>query len=570
MFKQLKKLAPVTVLSLALMMMTASPALADFSVGNTDTGAESDNAIGTDISTELEYRNINSEDVDNDFPVEVNSGGNTSEFEDGSEIETGDIELAGEFQNDLNANAFDQSSDFDPEGEVFNDFTGFDSDNEASVVINFPMDLFNYNLAEIGNLGGIFANSGYNLSDFNLGFSYLGTGDADLEIDGENVANANFSELEDFLGAGEIEVGNSGTGPESDNEAEVDIDTELAIANRNYADIDNELFVSANTGCNEVEFNSGDDCDCFGLSCACGGFGGGLETGDADLAISLINRANENKTVVNSNWDLGSFAALNEGTGFDSDNEAEIEYDSDLAVESQNNADIDNEIAIMSNTGHNSITANSGSENALETGDALSEVAIENAVNSNVTEIDGGFGGEIAVGNACTGAESDNEAEVDIDQDVDVSSQNNADIDNDVVVSTNTGYNLSEFNGFGDCDTCGSEGSGILTGDAEANVAIENQVNSNVTEISNFGDLDIEAVNEGTGFGSDNSAVVDYSNDVNIINQNYADIDNNVVVNSNTGNNVSNFNGGSSISTGNSSVTFGVSNTGNTNVVKGN
>lgn len=565
MIKQLKTLAPVTVLSMAL-MMTASPVLADFSVGNSGTGAESDNEIGVEIDRDLEYLDINNQDVDNEFPISINTGDNGSEFGDGSEIETGDIDLTGEFENDLNANVFEESNDFDPSGEVFNDFTGFDSDNSAFVVWNLPIDILNSNLVDLDNLGQILANTGYNESSFNLGFSLLGTGDADLEIDGENVLNANFSELEDFTGADEITVGNENTGPLSDNEAFVEIDTEIDIDNINDADIDNDLYVSANTGGNCVEFNSG-DCDCFGGGCSCGD-DGLLATGDAAIGLDLINQANENATSILSSMGLGDIIALNSNTGFGSDNEAEVEIDSDIDVESNNDADIDNDIDLYANTGYNDMEFNSGSHGSIETGDASSEVAIENRVNSNSTEIDMDMGGDISVINECTGAESDNEAEADIDLELDIDNENDADIDNDINIGTNTGYNSSEFNDFGDCDDCGSDG-WLQTGNADASVNIENQVNANVTELSNFGDLDIIAENSGTGYCSDNETTVNYSNSVDITNRNYADINNDVTINANTGGNVSGFNGGSGINTGNSSVTFGVSNGGNTNIVNG-
>jgi hypothetical protein len=98
------------------------------------------------------------------------------------------------------------------------------------------------------------------------------------------------------------------------------------------------------------------------------------------------------------------------------------------------------------------------------------------------------------------------------------------------------------------------------------NVAISNQVNTNATSVAVAPIAGIVTGNQGTGAFSTNTASVAVVNNVDVVNNNYADIDNCVNVTSNTGNNSSSFNtGASAVSTGGAAVTFGAVNSANNN-----
>ncbi len=80
------------------------------------------------------------------------------------------------------------------------------------------------------------------------------------------------------------------------------------------------------------------------------------------------------------------------------------------------------------------------------------------------------------------------------------------------------------------------------------------------------GALAVEADNSNTGAGSDNEATVEIENDVTIVSNNEANINNNIDIWANTGNNSADKNtGDGSVSTGDITGSVSITNTGNEN-----
>ena len=168
--------------------------------------------------------------------------------------------------------------------------------------------------------------------------------------------------------------------------------------------------------------------------------------------------------------------------------------------------------------------------------------------------------------NSNTGAGSDNDASVTIDNDVTINSNNTANIINTINISANTGNNSADKNT--------GDGS-VNTGDINGSVNIGNDVNGNTLNSVgvNCGglcdyNLDISTSNNNTGANSSNNADANVSNNVDITQNNNLDIDNNVGADLNTGGNSADKNtGDGSVKTGDINFDITVSNSGNNNSI---
>ncbi len=140
----------------------------------------------------------------------------------------------------------------------------------------------------------------------------------------------------------------SGNGSRSDNTISVDTSKSIDITQSNDADFDNNVRVSANTGDNSLEDNTGGD--------------NSIETGDVDTDIEIANIAGHNVL------DLGGLCGCEEeldaiisGNGYRSDNSIDVDQDAQLTVRQDNDSDIDNNVRVDANTGDNESEGNTGS-----------------------------------------------------------------------------------------------------------------------------------------------------------------------------------------------------------------
>ena len=279
----------------------------------------------------------------------------------------------------------------------------------------------------------------------------------------------------------------SGNGSNSDNDANVTVNTSKTIFQTNTADIDNNVKISANSGDNKAEDNTGGDV--------------AINTGDANVSSSVSNSANSNVASLDCGSCPGDLNVKISGNGSDSDNKADVDVNNTLSVIQANNADVDNDVDVDANTGGNKAEDNTGGEVEIETGDAKVEVAIENMVNQNVANIGGGDGGSVDVEISGNGSDSDNDVYLDLNNYVGVFQNNNADIENDVDVWANSGNNEAEDNTGGDVK--------IDTGDADVSVDVKNKANFNGLNLDDCCELDLDIKVAGNGADSDNKADVD-------------------------------------------------------------
>src|SRR3990167_4445517 len=204
---------------------------------------------------------------------------------------------------------------------VGNENSGPMSTNYASSTTNTTAEFTNVNNADIVSTLNVDANTGNNTASMNTGGGYVSTGMADAAISNSTVANSNTVDEEGTVwlvivnemgkwvghivgnpygvntasnslpvttesgGLGEqsfsVYSQNQITGPMSTNVSEINQNEETSVENINNAAITNNITANANTGNNEAKINTG---------------AGIIETGDADVGLSLLNLANTNVT----------------------------------------------------------------------------------------------------------------------------------------------------------------------------------------------------------------------------------------------------------------------------------
>ena len=223
------------------------------------------------------------------------------------------------------------------------------------------------------------------------------------------------------------------------------------------------------------------------------------------------------------------------GNGSESVNTVSAEISQTTSVVQENNASIENSVDTSADTGGNTASDNTGGSVQIETGDIIEELTIENAVNSSFVDIpccESDFSAEIS-GN---GEGSENTINISEENNTEIYISQNADIDNRVEGSANTGNNSANDNTGGNIliDT----GSIFVTG------GIKNgPVNFyNITGGSGGGDVSVRV--SGNGSGSTNFINLLFGNLASLMVNNYADLDNDVTWDLNTGGNEANGNTG--------------------------
>lgn len=168
-------------------------------------------------------------------------------------------------------------------------------------------------------------------------------------------------------------------------------------------------------------------------------------------------------------------------------------------------------------------------DTTVTTGDATTNVTASNTANNNEAEVKG-QGGDQHITIKGNGAFSDNNVQARTHNETNVEQTNDTDIDNDINVNSNTGNNTAGFNTGGDVR--------IHTGDANTNVTVNDTAGNNVLKLDGCDDCKETTITlSGNGAFSNNTVRYVDSNTVNVNQNNITNIENNINVNANTGNN---------------------------------
>jgi hypothetical protein len=340
------------------------------------------------------------------------------------------------------------------------------------------------------------------------------------------------------------EAGNDTTGASSVNNTSVTTTRVVTITNTNSSSVSNKVSSWVNSGYNSASGNTGD---------------GTIGTGGASWGGSFSTNANCNEADVMMDMD-GDPSATNKTTGASSVNDALVDVNNTVTLTNENNSTVGNELDVDVDSGNNNADSNTGS-GSVDTGNAGASGSVRTETNANTAQVSGGSSSEHSTSNDTTGFGSDNDAVVDLDNLTTFSNLNNSDIGNFLDVWVDSGGNSASMN-TGD--------GGVTTGDASVNPAgidVLSLANGNFANIAGgVGETTGGASNKTTGASSVNDALVDVDNVVNLINDNWGFIDNDVLASAISGQNTADSNTGSaSIGTGASSTDVGVGNVLNTN-----
>jgi len=461
------------------------------------------------------------------------------------------------------------------------------------------------------------------------GDTSIATGDANAIGDITNNANTNLASTTPTAGASGTQATNTGNGSGSTNTNTID-DASSSLTNQNNsATVNNNANIGAKTGNNTIKDNLNGDV--------------AITTGDANTALTVVNDVNTNiagSDIVEFNvvddhvGDIildfsnpcatggcvaGTPAYLNNsGNGANSTNTNDVTQTlTDLTFQN-NDATIENNLILDSDSGHNKAKDNLGGDVAIVTGDANVSANVMNFANNNfagnvlvgVVNIFGDLIGDIILpeqqtsgnpgtyaANAGNGADSTNFNNIDqstLDQ---INQTNNANINNNLDLTAYTGKNTATDNISGDVS--------MTTGEANVVAQVLNIANTNIvggtwwvvlvneagnwlgrivggSEGANYAgsegtefivnpDGTITAYNAANGAGSTNTNDLTTSSTNTTTQANNANITNNLTLSANTGANQSrdNVGGNTSITTGDANIVASVVNFLNNNFVGG-
>ncbi|MBI2587607.1 hypothetical protein HYW29_02265 [Candidatus Amesbacteria bacterium] len=363
---------------------------------------------------------------------------------------------------------------------------GAESENEADVQFTGATTVVQTNQASISNNIDADADTGENDANQNTGGSVLvKTGDAITGVKVENVVNSNQASV-DCCPAGDTDIEISGNGAESENEVELKNDADINLFQTNQAQIYNRVDAEAETGENDANQNTGGDVQ--------------VKTGNASTWVGVTNTANANWAQI-GDGNQGSLSAQILGNGFKSDNDIVLDLDNDTMLVQTNLADITNYIYAEAETGENDANQNTGGDVLVDTGDAETGVEVDNMVNFNWADVDcGGCVLDLLAKVAGNGAETENEIELKLDNDLTVHQTNECGDE-----KKRAWPELWDHRGYReDCSTrvdadaeTGENDANQNTGDPEGDPSVLTGDSTSLVEVSNSGNVNSYGVDGG-------------------------------------------------------------------------
>lgn len=393
-----------------------------------------------------------------------------------------------------------------------NSENGSGSTNDSSLSLSESSSAVQENNAEVGNWLDLLTTTGSNSASQNLGDSKIVTGNADTAAVVVTAANTNI----DGVAVAEFNISDDHTGDIIlDFSSAISAGNESTTFQENNAELENNLYLSSNSGDNETSLNTGGESE--------------INTGNANVAANVISFLNNNIAgnvvlgVVNIFGNLagdiilpeGAFGTASAGSGSvqnvengsESENKATIADTSESSTTQTNQAEIENNLNLKTNTGGNEASRNTGGETEVITGDSNIETRTVNVANSNIeggnlwlviineagkwigriigapedSSVAGSVGmeltvdekGNVIVQNNENGSNSSNDSEVTNEKSTQTEQSNSAKIVNNINLEANTGNNKANDNTGGD--------SSIQTGDANIIANIINFVNNNIS-----------------------------------------------------------------------------------------
>jgi hypothetical protein len=342
-------------------------------------GADSDSTANVTTTNNTTVSQTNVANIENDVVVDADTGHNDANSNTGGDvsIETGDATTDVAVANAVNANSATVDNCCVTGGDVKISGNGEGSDNRVNLTLGNNVALTQYNVANVNNDVDVESDTGWNDANSNTGGDVsVSTGDANTSVLLSTMANANSATVGGGSGTGgTLSAWITGNGADSDNRINLDLNNDVLLSQINTADVLNEVDVDSDTGHNDANSNTGGDVS--------------IETGDADTTVVVDNMVNFNSADADACGCIGSLNAKISGNGEGSDNRIRYMADSTLLLTQANVANLDNDVDVDGDTGHNDTNSNTGrvgaeSDPSITTGDADSDVAVSNSGNVNL------------------------------------------------------------------------------------------------------------------------------------------------------------------------------------------
>ncbi len=468
----------------------------------------------------------------------INSGnvGNTT-------VKTGSGLSSGTVITTANSNMTNEASGSGALSNGANTGNGSESINTAGTTSTNRDNTVQTNTANVQTGLNLATVTGSNISSKNVGDTQVTTGDANVNgtvvtavntnVDEAVVATFNVADNHtgDIIlapqsassvcpsGCGAGSAADSGNGADSTNTASVSAITNPNTFQANTADVGSTLILTADSGSNQTNKNTGGDST--------------ITTGDANVSGSAVNFLNNNLAggvlynVVNIYGNLigdiilppsavatgsgqttpAASGAANIGNGTGSQKTAGVTTADNSRTFQANAADIGNNMVLSANTGTNNTSGNTNGDAAVQSGTANVLAKSLTVANTNVsngtvwlvlineaghwvgqilgapagatsagsegTTLSVAPNGNVSATNTGNGADSNNLAQNNSQTNATVSQSNLAKIMNKLLLTANTGSNMASDNTGGD--------STIKTGDATVIANILNFVNNNIS-----------------------------------------------------------------------------------------
>jgi hypothetical protein len=337
--------------------------------------------------------------------------------------------------------------------DVSNETTGSNSDNHNIVDADNNIDEDVTNSASISNSASATTDTGHNHANDNTGGGDVDAGDADINGEVENDVN---SAAVDFyteaFGDVDMNLENDTTGSQSTNTNDIDANQKLDVDLSNSASLTNSLGLTAQSGYNTANDNTG---------------GGDVRTGKASIDTAIMNTINAGVGYSSGAFGDVRIDALNKKTGSNSDNHNIVDANQTIDLDVTNSASVSNTINATTDTGHNHANDNTGG-GKVNSGDASAKSKIENSINQG-----GSYSVELPdvdvnLSNDTTGSHSTNTNDIDASNKVEAKVSNSASVTNSVSQDAKSGNNTADDN---------TGGGDVTTGDASVDFHFSNTVN---------------------------------------------------------------------------------------------
>ena len=309
----------------AVVAATVMPVLADTATNDT-TGAESTNMTSVKNINSVSITNVSDAYINNDVKSFSSTGHNVaSENTMGGTILTGDARTEVSILNSANINTNLVNLGASNGGSTAgNSITGHKSGNFADVLNQNSVNVLNDNTAVLQNKVCASSSTGGNVADENTdgnGGTIL-TGDATTLVSLQNRVNDSATQVSGLGSFGVNVLGNSITGAESTNMANIKNLNSVVVSNISDASILNDVHAFAKTGHNFANENT---------------MGGAVLTGDAQVGLELLTDANINTTAIDAGMDETEAISGNSITGHKSVNFTDLLNQNSISVLNENN-----------------------------------------------------------------------------------------------------------------------------------------------------------------------------------------------------------------------------------------